>query len=164
MLMLRHCFVGVPLLKLPFLSGNHLTAAPCMLVQTPMPMTFSSASFAAMVNAAMAGGGGAQQAGACIGSSGGRGRGSSGEHPGAPPERSVEALQDALHALPAARHVEMLLIKEELDNTQREAAAADAAVAAVAKVRAAPHALPLEEGGKRQGSSPGLPQTPGCSV
>jgi hypothetical protein len=46
--------------------------------------------------------------------------------------------QEALRALPAARHVEMLLIKEELDNAAREAAAADAAVAAVAKVRGAP--------------------------
>ena len=49
-------------------------------------------------------------------------------------------MQEALRALPAARHVEMLLIKEELDNAAREAAAADAAVAAVAKVCAG---LPL---------------------
>lgn len=50
-------------------------------------------------------------------------------------EQAVEALQDALRSLPSKEHVQMLLLKEELENSAREAAAADAAVAAVAKVR-----------------------------
>jgi hypothetical protein len=50
-------------------------------------------------------------------------------------EQAVEALQEALRSLPSKEHVQMLLLKEELENSAREAAAADAAVAAVAKVR-----------------------------
>ena len=48
--------------------------------------------------------------------------------------KAQESIQEALRALPPAKHTELLLLKDELDNISREAAAADAAVAAVAKV------------------------------
>jgi hypothetical protein len=86
-----------------------------------------------MVNAALAGGAAQLASGPTAGHAGSS-RAYSGEQGAPPPERAVEALQDALRALPAARRVEMLLVKEALDATAREAAAADAAVAAVAKV------------------------------
>lgn len=50
--------------------------------------------------------------------------------------KAQEQIQEALRALPAEKHAEMLQVKEELDAVSREAAAADAAVAAVAKVKA----------------------------
>jgi len=48
--------------------------------------------------------------------------------------KAQEQIQEALGHLPGDKHAEMLLVKEELDAVAREAAAADAAVAAVAKV------------------------------
>jgi hypothetical protein len=50
--------------------------------------------------------------------------------------KAQESVQDALRALPPAKHTELLLLKDDLDNISREAAAADAAVAAVAKILA----------------------------
>ena len=48
--------------------------------------------------------------------------------------KAQEQIQEALRQLPPEKHAEMLMVKEELDTVSREAAAADAAVAAVAKV------------------------------
>lgn len=47
--------------------------------------------------------------------------------------KAQEQIQEALRLIPAEKHAEMLQVKEELDAVSREAAAADAAVAAVAK-------------------------------
>ena len=49
-------------------------------------------------------------------------------------EQSREALQDTLRGLPANKQVDLCVLKEAYDSSIREAAAADAAVAAVAKV------------------------------
>lgn len=48
--------------------------------------------------------------------------------------KAQDLIQDALDALPYDRHTQILGVKAELDSISREAAAADAAVAAVAKV------------------------------
>ncbi len=81
--------------------------------QMGSPMTFNSAAFAAMVNSSM------------------------NEVPGAKPEEqpaAAEELKDALRRLPHGKQTEMALVKERLENSLREEAAANAAVAAVAKV------------------------------
>ncbi len=49
--------------------------------------------------------------------------------------KAQDLIQDALSLLPEDKHSEILAVKAELDLVSREAAAADAAVAAVAKVR-----------------------------
>ena len=49
-------------------------------------------------------------------------------------EQAREALQDTLRGLPANKQVDLCVLKEAYDSSIREAAAADAAVAAVAKV------------------------------
>ena len=67
-------------------------------------------------------------------------------------EQAREALQDTLRSLPANKQVDMCVLKEAYDSSIREAAAADAAVAAVAKVcittlvhhRRAVHSLHLD--------------------
>ena len=67
-------------------------------------------------------------------------------------EQAREALQDTLRGLPANKQVDMCVLKEAYDSSIREAAAADAAVAAVAKVcvttlvhhRRAAHSLHLD--------------------
>lgn len=46
-----------------------------------------------------------------------------------------DLIQEALAMLPDHKHIEILAVKAELDLASREAAAADAAVAAVAKVK-----------------------------
>ena len=48
--------------------------------------------------------------------------------------KAQDLIQDALGFLPEEKHTEILTVKAELDFVSREAAAADAAVAAVAKV------------------------------
>ena len=48
--------------------------------------------------------------------------------------KAQDLIQDALDALPETRHAQILCVKADLDSVSREAAAADAAVAAVAKV------------------------------
>lgn len=78
------------------------------------PMTFNSAAFAAMVNSSMNEVAGVKTE----------------EQPAAP-----EELKDALRRLPHGKQTEMALVKERLENSLREEAAANAAVAAVAKVR-----------------------------
>lgn len=80
-------------------------------------MTFNSAAFAAMVNASMSGGPGAVK---------------TEEQP--QPAAAAEELKDALRRLPHSKQTEMALVKERLENSLREEAAANAAVAAVAKV------------------------------
>ncbi|EIE24599.1 hypothetical protein COCSUDRAFT_46871 [Coccomyxa subellipsoidea C-169] len=83
--------------------------------QMGSPMTFNSAAFAAMVNSSM------------------------NEVPGAKPEEqpaAAEELKDALRRLPHGKQTEMALVKERLENSLREEAAANAAVAAVAKILA----------------------------
>ena len=49
-------------------------------------------------------------------------------------EQAREALQDTLRGLPANKQIDLRVLKEAYDSSIREAAAADAAVAAVAKV------------------------------
>ena len=48
--------------------------------------------------------------------------------------KAQDLIQDALSLLPEDKHSQILAVKAELDTVSREAAAADAAVAAVAKV------------------------------
>lgn len=54
-------------------------------------------------------------------------------------EQAREALQDTLRSLPATKQIDMRVLKEAYDSSLREAAAADAAVAAVAKVGSCPY-------------------------
>ena len=49
-------------------------------------------------------------------------------------EQAREALQDTLRGLPANKQIDLRVLKEAYDSSIREACAADAAVAAVAKV------------------------------
>ena len=48
--------------------------------------------------------------------------------------KAQDLMQDAMELLPPDKHSHILAVKAELDAASREAAAADAAVAAVAKV------------------------------
>lgn len=50
--------------------------------------------------------------------------------------KAEDIIQEALQLLPEEKHTQILAVKAELDLVSREAAAADAAVAAVAKVSA----------------------------
>ncbi|KAK9816563.1 hypothetical protein WJX72_002048 [[Myrmecia] bisecta] len=51
-------------------------------------------------------------------------------------EKALSGLQETLRTLPPAKHMEYMMLKEEVDTSTRESAAADAAVAAVAKILA----------------------------
>lgn len=76
-------------------------------------MTFNSVTFAALMNPSM------------------------NEAPGIKAEEqpaAAEEIKDVLRRLPHSKQTEMALVKERLDNFKREEAAANAAVAAVAKV------------------------------
>lgn len=76
-------------------------------------MTFNSVTFAALMNPSMNEGPGIKAE----------------EQPAA-----AEEIKDVLRRLPHSKQTEMALVKERLDNFKREEAAANAAVAAVAKV------------------------------
>ena len=81
--------------------------------QMSSPMTFNSVTFAALMNP------------------------SANEAPGIKAEEqpaAAEEIKDVLRRLPHSKQTEMALVKERLDNFKREEAAANAAVAAVAKV------------------------------
>ena len=92
---------------------EHVCAAVQYGKHMGSPMTFNSAAFAAMVNSSMNEVAGVKAE----------------EQPAAP-----EELKDALRRLPHGKQTEMALVKERLENSLREEAAANAAVAAVAKV------------------------------
>ena len=87
----------------------------CWAQMEKSPCNLSSPGFAAMLSAA-------------VNSSSIR---EEGQHAA---EQAREALQDTLRSLPANKQVDLRVLKEACDSSIREAAAADAAVAAVAKV------------------------------
>ncbi len=92
-----------------------LTVIACCMQMSKSPCNLSSPGFAAMLSAA-------------VNSSSVR---EDGQHCA---EQAREALQDTLRGLPANKQIDLRVLKEAYDSSIREAAAADAAVAAVAKV------------------------------